>query len=95
MTKTRRVWAIYYKVRSNSNDSWRRHEWVGPCGVGVTMREFSNSFVYNCLSYRPFFFRTRALARLRVEDLDAEKNQTWHWVKYTVRPLTLSWKELK
>ncbi len=93
MTKSRQVWAIYYKVRVNSKDSWRGHEWVGPCGVGITMREMNNSFVYNCLSYRPFFFRTRRLARRRAKELDAKSNRTWVWCKHTVRPLTLSWTE--
>ncbi len=93
MTKSRRVWAIYYTVRVNRNTSWCK-KWVGPCGVGVIMKiEIHNSFLQDCLSHRPFFFRTRALARLRVVRLLREKNITWNWVKYTVKPITLSWTE--
>ena len=90
---TKQVWAIYYTVRANSNDSWSKN-WTGPCGVGVTMRiEINNSFLLDCLSHRPFFFRTRALARQRAVWLLRERNTTWNWVKYTVRPLILSWTE--
>lgn len=88
----RKVWAIYYKVRGSSKDSWRRHEWVGPCGVGVIQRDIDLHF-YECLLGRPFFFRTRALARQKAKELMEEKNITWFWVKYTVRPFTLSWTE--
>lgn len=92
MNRTIKVWAIYYTVRANSNDSWSR-EWTGPCGIGITIRKMKDSFLWDCLSYRPFFFRTRALARHRAKELALGANITWHWIKYTVRPLTLSWTE--
>jgi len=92
MSKPMRVWAIYYTVRANSKDSWGK-KWTGPCGVGVAMKDIKDSFLWDCLSYRPFFFRTRALARLQAKKLHIEHNRTWDWVKYTVRPLTLSWTE--
>jgi len=92
--KTRRVWAIYYKVRMNSEDSWNRHEWIGPCGVGVTGRNLI-LFITDCLSGRPFFFRTRALARQKAKELNLKRNISWNWIKHTVRPINLSWEELK
>ena len=92
MTKSRRVWAIYYTVRVNRNTSWCKN-WVGPCGVGIAMKDMKDSFLWDCLSYRPFFFRTRWLARRRAKELDAKSNISWVWCKHTVRPLTLSWTE--
>ncbi len=93
MKKQVQVWTIYYKVRINSNDSWRLHEWVGPCGVGITTRVGLSSFDFDCLSGRPFFFRTRALARQRAKELSSETNKIWVWCKHTVQPLILSWSE--
>ena len=92
MTKSRQVWAIYYKVRVNRNSSWCK-KLVGPCGVGIAARTIKDSYMYDCLSGRPFFFRTRILARQRAKELTADSNQTWVWCKHTVRPLTLSWTE--
>ena len=89
---SRRVWAIYYTVRVNSDAPWKK-EWTGPCGVGVVAKDILDSFLMNCLSHRPFLFRTRALARHHAAVLAREKNRTWTWVKYTVRPITLSWTE--
>ena len=93
MKKQRRVWAIYYKVRLNSNDLWRKHEWVGPCGVYI-MNDFL-SFIQDCLSERPFFFRTRALARQQAKELSEKRNISWNWIKYKVEPFTLSWEKSK
>lgn len=90
MTKTIRVWAIYYKVRCNSDDSWKKNNWTGPCGVymrGLT----DDSFLLNCLSRRPFFFRTRALARQKAKEMSTKSNLTWVWCKHTVRPFILTW----
>lgn len=92
MTKTRKVWAIYYTIRVNSKASWVP-DWVGPCGVGITHRANLSSYDYDCLSYRPFFFRTRALARQRAKELTFQANKNWKWCKHTVRPIMLSWTE--
>lgn len=90
MTKNRRVWAIYYTVRVNRNTSWCKD--VGPCGI-FAARTTVDKYIQDCLSGRPFFFRTRALARQRAKELDAESNKTWVWCKHTVRPIMLSWTE--
>jgi len=87
------VWMIYYKVRTYPDASWRRYEWMGPCGVGITRRDMNDSFLYDCLSGRPSFYRTRALARRRANELEAEANKMWVRCKYTVRPFILSWTE--
>lgn len=92
MTRSKRVWAIYYTVRVSSNAPWGK-EWTGPCGVGVVAKDMLDSFLWSCLSHRPFFFRTRALARQKIKELAQKKNINWTWVKYTVRPITLSWTE--
>ena len=87
-----RVWAIFYKIRLNPNDSWKRHQWVGPCGMYLVGGDFL-PHLEDCLSGRPFFFRTRALARQKAKELNLKKNRSWKWVKYTVRPFILSWTE--
>lgn len=93
MTKTIRVWAIYYKIRCSSSESWRKYDWIGPCGVHITGRTAINPYLCDCLSGRPFFFRTRALARRRAKELIKHKNITWFWYKRTVRPFILTWTE--
>ena len=87
-----RVWAVFYKIRLSPSDSWKRHKWVGPCGVYLA-GEPPSSYFEDCLSGRPFFFRTRALARQKAKELNLKRNLTWKWVKYTVRPFELSWTE--
>ena len=91
MIETKRVWAIYYKVRITSNAPWCK-EWVGPCGI-FAARTTEDRYLQDCLSGRPFFFRTRALARQRAKELSIESNQTWVWCKHTVRPFILTWTE--
>ena len=93
MRKQRRVWAIYYKIRLNASDSWRRHEWVGPCGIFLGYD--IPLFIENCLSGRPLFFKTRALARQQAKVLHRKENVSWHWVKYKVEPFILSWEKSK
>lgn len=93
MKKQRRVWAIYYKIRLNSDDSWRRHEWVGPCGVYI--KEGFSPFIQDFLCGRPLFFRTRASARQITKELSERKNISWNWIKYKVEPFTLSWEKSK
>ena len=90
MIKTRTVWTIHYAVRANSHAPWS--SWTGPCGVGITHGDLSSDII-NCLSGRPFFVRTRALAGQRAKELSLEYNKTWEWVKHTVRPFTLTWTE--
>jgi len=90
--KTKRVWGLYYTTRANSMSRWERNDWTGPCGVYIVGRELPG-FYLNCLSDRPFFFRTRTLARQKVKELTKKTNVSWQWVKYTVRPITLSWTE--
>ncbi|ODS36154.1 MAG: hypothetical protein A7316_10250 [Candidatus Altiarchaeales archaeon WOR_SM1_86-2] len=85
-----RVWAIYYTVRVNSNAPWCK--WTGPCGVYGLIGDIS-PYMKKCLSGRPFFFRTRALAIEQAKRRDKELNKTWKWVKYQVRPLELVWAE--
>ena len=88
-----RVWAIYYTVRRNSSDKWDK-DWTGPCGVYL-MGDGFNTYQRDCLQGRPFFFRTRALARQKAKELNKERNANWKWVKYIVRPIELTYKELK
>lgn len=93
MREQRRVWAIYYTVRVTSTDSWN-YEWIGPCGI--FLMEAGNeisSYYTGCLTSRPFFFRTRALARQKAKELARKKNVSWKWIKFAVRPITLSWNE--
>ena len=90
MNKSKRVWAIYYTIRVNSDTPWSEN-WVGPCGIHIIPTMDFSSFGVACLSDRPFFFRTRALARQRAKELSELKNITWKWVKYQVRPLLLTW----
>jgi len=87
------VWTIYYKIRMNADDSWRRHEWCGPCGMGMVWRNMHKSLLYDSLMSRPVFFRTRALARQRAKELDVQLNNTWIWCKHSIRPFILSWTE--
>ena len=90
MSKTRKVWAIYYAIRVNTDAPWC--SWVGPCGAGVTHRHLSYDTIKGLMG-RPFFFRTRALARQRAKELSLEENKTWVGVKHTVRPFILTWTE--
>ncbi len=87
-----RVWAIYYTVRANSKSKWCG--WVGPCGVNI-LGDIFQPFERDCLSGRPLFFRTRTLARLRAWKLGLQKNKTWEWVRYQVRPIELIYVEIK
>ena len=86
-----RVWAVFYKIRLSPSDSWKRHKWVGPCGILLGYN--TSPFIDDCLSGRPFFFRTRTLARQKAKELNLKKNHRWKWVKYTVKPFILSWTE--
>jgi len=68
---------------------------MGPCGVYVVVTDDFSPYVFNCLSNRPFFFRTRSLARQRAKELFQMRNITWKWVKYKVEPFILSWEKSK
>ncbi len=87
--KTKKVWAIFYRVRSNSHSKWSG--WAGPCGIHVVL-PISPSELVETLSGRPFFFRTRKQARAAATKLGKEKNITWTWVQYCVKPAELTYR---
>ena len=96
--KTKKAWAIFYRVRVNSKAKWGH--WIGPCGI-YAMR-FSQdkdpiltSKMTDYLAGRPLLFRTRKQARDRAKEIDAKANLTWTWVRHTVRPIQLTYQELK
>lgn len=88
MSKSLKVWSIYYRVRSHSRGKWTKY--IGPCGVHILHITLPCE-ITDALRGRPFFFRTRKLARDMVKKLYDEKNTTWKWVQYTVRPIKLTY----
>lgn len=90
--KTKKVWAIFYRIRVNSNSKWCK--WVGPCGVFL-LGFPSSKVLTDILRGRPFFFRTRKQAREMAKELDQKSNITWTWVQHTVRPMKLTYEEIK
>jgi hypothetical protein len=88
-----KVWCIYYTVRQSSYSKWRK-TWTGPCGI-YDVDLYLNSFQEKLLSGLPIFFKTRKSARLKAKELDAHCNKTWIWVKHIVRPVELTWEEIK
>jgi hypothetical protein len=87
---TKRVWGIWYTIRAHEN-KWDSF-WFGPIGVYGISFDFPAE-IRGWLSQRPFFFRTRKQARDHARKLMGEKNITWEWIKYQVRPIRLSWEE--
>lgn len=89
--KKQRVWGIFYRVRTSSHSKWCN--WVGPCGIHILPFTLVCE-IADALRGRPFFFRTRKLAREMIEKLN-EKNRTWPWVDYSVRPIKLTYEAIK
>jgi len=90
--KTVRVWGIYYKIRVSPKSKWTKQ--VGPVGVFALSNMFQNKELVDVLRGRPFFFRTRALARNAVKELNEICAESWQQcAKYVVRPIELCWKE--
>jgi len=90
--KSKKVWAIFYRVRSSSISKWTK--WTGPCGIYVVQPTAPPEIIM-ALRGRPFFFRTRRQARNTAKKLDQKSNITWTWVQHTVRPMTLTYKMRK
>ncbi len=75
-----RVWGLYYKLLD-----FPKSRWTGPCGVFcVSFKTQQNTDI---VSGRPFFFRTRKLARLEAEKLTGNR------VTYKVESFELTWKK--
>lgn len=89
--KKQKVWAIFYRIRTSSHSEWCN--WVGPCGIHILPLTLPCE-IADALRGRPFFFRTRKLAREMIEKLIKEKNTTWIWVNYCVRLIELTYKVL-
>ena len=89
--KAYRVWAIYYQVRYSRHDKWS--EWVGPLGA-YCLGEIISKELLDILGGRPFFTRTRKQARNVAEIKSRKANKTWKWVRYTVRPIHLTYEEI-
>jgi hypothetical protein len=89
--KTKKVWGLFYRIRVSPNSKWSKM--TGPCGI-FTLPNKLDREIADALQGRPFFFRTRKLARAMATKLDKEKNITWTWVEYTVRPIKLTYEVL-
>ena len=76
-----KVWCLYYTIKIG--DEWLKG-WNGPCGIYATSFRTINN--YDCLRGRPFFFRTRKLAREEAKKMKKEN------AKYRVVPFELKWK---
>jgi len=89
--RKRKVWGIWTAIRVNSNAKWRR--WYGPMGVyGIALVP---NDIKDIFGGSPFFFRTRKQARDCAIKKETESNRTWTWVKHQVRPVILSWEDVK
>ena len=86
--KIQRVWAIFYRVRSSTDSKWCN--WVGPCGVYV-LNFLLHDEILDALRGRPFFFRTRKQARIKIREILKDKNISWTWVQYKTRPIKLTY----
>lgn len=90
--KTKKVWAIFFRIRVTQNSKWCK--WCGPCGV-FTLLFRPSKVLTDILQGRPFFFRTRKQAREKAKELDQKSNFTWTHVQHTVRPMRLTYEEIK
>jgi len=91
--KTVRVWGIYYKIRVSPKSKWTKY--VGPVGVFALSNMFQDKELVEVLRGRPFFFRTRALARKAAKELNEICAESWQQcAKYVVRPIELGWKSV-
>lgn len=90
--RTQKLWGLFYRVRSSSYSKWCK--WVGPCGVHCLPYQVSSDII-DALRGRPFFFGTRKQARLAATKLNDDKNKTWIWVQYCVRPIKLTYEQIR
>lgn len=90
--KTVKVWAIYYRTRVNSTSKWEK-DWVGP--LGPYAFNFLPREVKGYCGNRSFVFRIRKQARDVANAKSLESNKTWTWVQYQVRPINLTYEEIK